>query len=94
MDFIRGAALSAGGRPILALPSVTGKGRSRIADQLAPGAGVVTTRAHVHWVVTEHGAVDLFGKNLRERARAMIGLAHPDHREALARAAHARFGAL
>lgn len=94
MDFIRGAAMSAGGRPILALPSVTGKGRSRIVDQLAPGAGVVTTRAHVHWVVTEHGAVDLFGKNLRERARAMIGLAHPDHREALARAAHARFGAL
>ena len=94
MDFIRGAALSPGGKPILAPPSVTSRGKTRIAGLLEPGAGVVTTRAHVHWVVTEHGAVDLWGRNLRQRARALIGLAHPDHREALDRAARARFGRL
>ena len=91
MDFMRGAALSEGGRPVIALPSTTAKGISRIVPTLKPGAGVVTTRAHVHWVVTEHGAVDLRGKNLRQRARALIALAHPDHREALEQAAHERF---
>lgn len=91
MDFLRGASLSPGGKPILALPSQTGKGISRITPLLKPGAGVVTTRAHVHWVVTEYGAVDLRGKNLRQRARALISIAHPDHRAALERAALERF---
>ncbi|HEX5052366.1 MAG TPA: acetyl-CoA hydrolase/transferase C-terminal domain-containing protein [Planctomycetota bacterium] len=91
MDFLRGAALSPGGKPIIALPSVTSHGVSRIVPMLKPGAGVVTTRAHVHWVVTEHGAVDLRGKNLRQRARALLSIAHPDHREALERAALERF---
>lgn len=91
MDFLRGAALSPGGKPVIALPSTTSKGISRIAPLLKPGAGVVTTRAHVHWVVTEHGAVDLYGQNLRQRARALISIAHPDHREALERAAHERW---
>jgi len=91
MDFIRGASLSEGGRPIIALPSRTTRGLSRIVPVLKPGAGVVTTRSHVHWVVTEHGAVNLFGQNLRQRARALIGLAHPDDREMLERAAHERF---
>lgn len=91
MDFVRGAALSEGGRPIIALPSTTGKGRSRIVPVLQPGAGVVTTRAHVHDVVTEHGVAHLHGKNMRERAKALIAIAHPDHREALERAARDRF---
>ncbi|MCU0866016.1 MAG: 4-hydroxybutyrate CoA-transferase [Planctomycetes bacterium] len=91
MDFLRGASLSPGGKPILALPSQTGRGISRITPMLKPGAGVVTTRAHVHWVVTEFGAVDLRGKNLRQRAKALISIAHPDHREALERAAIERF---
>jgi acyl-CoA hydrolase len=91
MDFLRGAALSPGGKPILALPSMTGSGISRIVPVLNPGAGVVTTRAHVHWVVTEYGAVNLRGLNLRQRARALISIAHPDHREHLERAAHERF---
>jgi len=91
MDFLRGASLSPGGKPVLALPSQTGKGISRIVPLLKPGAGVVTTRAHVHWVVTEFGAVDLHGKNLRQRAMALISIAHPDHREALERAARERF---
>lgn len=91
MDFIRGASLSEGGKPILALPSVTGRGVSRIVPFLNPGAGVVTTRAHVHYVVTEHGVADLYGKNLRQRALALIGIAHPDHRDALMAAAAERF---
>jgi acyl-CoA hydrolase len=91
MDFIRGASLSEGGKPIIALPSRTTRGQSRIVPVLKPGAGVVTTRSHVHWVVTEHGAVNLFGQNLRQRARSLIGLAHPDDREMLERAAHERF---
>jgi 4-hydroxybutyrate CoA-transferase len=91
MDFLRGAAMSPGGKPVIALPSTTSSGISRITAVLKPGAGVVTTRAHVHWVVTEHGAVDLRGKNLRQRARLLIGIAHPEHREALEREAHARF---
>ncbi|MFM7774051.1 MAG: acetyl-CoA hydrolase/transferase family protein, partial [Candidatus Kapaibacterium sp.] len=85
MDFIRGAALCEDGKPIIALPSTTSKGESRIVCKLKPGAGVVTTRAHVHYVVTEYGSVNLYGKNLRERAELMISIAHPDHRERLAR---------
>ena len=92
MDFIRGAALSDGGKPIIALPSMTGSGESRIVSMLRPAAGVVTTRAHVHFVVTEHGIADLFGKNLRQRAAALIAIAHPAHRDALAAEARRRFG--
>ncbi|MEJ2292894.1 MAG: acetyl-CoA hydrolase/transferase C-terminal domain-containing protein [Deinococcales bacterium] len=91
MDFIRGASLSEGGRPIIALPSTTSSGESRIVPFLKQGAGVVTTRAHVHYVVTEYGVANLYGKNLRQRARALIGIAHPDHRPALEQAAFARF---
>ena len=87
MDFIRGASLSEGGKPIIALPSSTKKGESKIVATLKPGAGVVTTRAHVHYVVTEYGAVNLYGKTLEERTKLMIGIAHPDHREALEKAA-------
>jgi acyl-CoA hydrolase len=86
MDFIRGAALSPGGLPIIALPSTASGGKvSRITSAIKAGAGVVTTRGHVHWVVTEYGAVDLFGKTLRERAEALIGIAHPDFRAELRR---------
>jgi acyl-CoA hydrolase len=86
MDFIRGAALSRGGKAIIALPSTAAKGTvSRIASALKPGAGVVTTRGHVHWIVTEHGAVDLHGMTLRERGEALISIAHPDFREGLRR---------
>ena len=83
MDFLRGAALSTRGKPILAMTSRTRSGRARIVGMLAAGAGVVTTRAHVHYVVTEYGVADLFGKTLRERAEALIALAHPDDRAAL-----------
>ena len=92
MDFIRGATISEGGKPIIAITSVTGKGVSKITPILKQGAGVTTTRAHVHYVVTEHGVVNLFGKNLYERARALVSIAHPDHQEALDRAAFERFG--
>jgi acyl-CoA hydrolase len=91
MDFIRGASLSEGGKPILALPSVTHKGISRITPFLKQGAGVVTTRAHVHYVVTEYGIADLYGKNLRQRAQALLHIAHPDHRENLDQAIYERF---
>ncbi len=91
MDFIRGASLSPDGKPIIALPSSTARGASKIAAVLQPGAGVVTTRAHVHYIVTEYGVAYLYGKNLRQRARALIQIAHPDQREALERAAHERF---
>ncbi|MDF2192510.1 acetyl-CoA hydrolase/transferase C-terminal domain-containing protein [Paraflavitalea sp. CAU 1676] len=93
MDFMRGASLSENGKPIIALPSATNKGQSRIVPYLKQGAGVVTTRGHVHWVVTEYGIVDLFGKNLKQRAKALIGIAHPDHQESLERAYAERFGA-
>jgi acyl-CoA hydrolase len=84
MDFIRGAALSSGGVPIIALPSTAAGGAaSRITASLREGAGVVTTRGHVHWIVTEYGAVDLWGKSLRDRADALISIAHPDFREEL-----------
>lgn len=92
MDFIRGASLSPGGKPIIALPSITNKGISRITPFLKEGAGVVTTRGHIHWVVTEYGVTDLFGKSLKQRAKALIAIAHPDHREALEKAYHKRFG--
>ena len=93
MDFIRGASLSEGGKPIIALPSITSKGASRIVPFLKQGAGVVTTRGHVHWVVTEYGIVNLFGKNLKQRGRALISIAHPDHREELEKAFYERFKA-
>lgn len=92
MDFIRGASLSEGGKPIIALPSVTSKGLSKIVPFLKEGAGVVTTRAHVHFIVTEYGVADLYGKNLRQRAAELVKIAHPDHRESLDAAIHARFG--
>lgn len=91
MDFIRGAALSEGGKPIIALNATTGKGLSKIVSHLKEGAGVVTTRAHVHYVVTEFGIAYLFGKNLVERARELIKIAHPAHQETLAREAYERF---
>jgi acyl-CoA hydrolase len=91
MDFLRGAALSEGGKPIIAIPSQTARGESKIVPFLRQGAGVVTTRAHVHYVVTEYGVAFLFGKNLRQRARALIEIAHPQHRENLDRAFFERF---
>lgn len=91
MDFMQGASLSEDGKPIIALPSITSNGVSRIVPYLKEGAGVVTTRGHVHWVVTEYGIVDLFGKNLKQRAKALIEIAHPDHRESLERSYHERF---
>lgn len=86
MDFIRGASLSDGGKAIIALPSVTHKGVSRIVPTLKPGAGVVTTRAHVHYVVTEYGIANLFGKTIKQRVKALVDIAHPDHREEIDRA--------
>jgi len=92
MDFIRGAGLSDDGKPIIALPSVTSKGLSRIVPFLKEGAGVVTTRGHVHWVVTEYGQVNLYGKNLKQRAKALISIAHPGQQEMLEKAYFDRFG--
>lgn len=92
IDFIYGASLSQGGKAIIAMPSATNKGISKIAPTLTCGAGVVTTRNHIHWFVTEYGAINLYGKSLQERARLMISVAHPDHREALDKAAFERFG--
>ncbi|WP_037373532.1 acetyl-CoA hydrolase/transferase family protein [Salinimicrobium xinjiangense] len=83
MDFIRGASLSEGGKAIIAMPSVTAKGVSKIVPYLKEGAGVTTTRAHVHYIATEYGVVNLYGKNLKQRARALISIAHPNHRAAL-----------
>jgi len=91
MDFMRGASLSEGGKPIIALPSVTNKGISRITPFLKEGAGVVTTRGHVHWIITEYGRVNLFGLNLKQRGKALISIAHPDHRETLEKAFHNRY---
>jgi len=92
LDFVRGAKLSPGGKAILAMTSRTTKGLSKIVPILKPGAGVVTPRADVQWVVTEYGAVNLYGKSLQERARLLISIAHPEDREALSRAAFERFG--
>ncbi len=83
MDFIRGASLSPGGKPIIALTSRTKRGKPRIVPQLNPGAGVVTTRAHVHYVATEHGVADLYGKTIGQRAKALISIAHPEDRDLL-----------
>lgn len=92
IDFMRGAALSDGGKPIIALSSTTKDGTSKIVPFLKEGAGVVTTRAHVHYVVSEYGVAYLFGKNLRQRAMALIGIAHPVHREWLEKEVIKRFG--
>lgn len=92
MDFMRGAMLSEGGKPIIALPSVTSKGVSRITPMLKPAAGVVTTRAHVNYIITEYGVASLFGKNIHQRMRALIGIAHPDHREWLTEEADKLWG--
>ncbi len=91
MDFMRGAALSEGGKPIIALTSRTAKGVPRIVPVLKPGAGVVTTRGHVHYIITEYGVAYLYGKSLRERARALINIAHPDDRENIECACVERF---
>ena len=91
MDFMRGASLSEDGKPIIALPSVTSKNASRIVPYLKEGAGVVTTRGHIHWVVTEYGKVNLFGKSLKQRGKALISIAHPDHREELEQAFAERY---
>jgi acyl-CoA hydrolase len=86
MDFIRGASLSNGGKAIIALPSITKKGISRIVPSLKPGAGVVTTRAHVHYIITEYGIANLYGKTIKDRVKALVNIAHPDHRENIERA--------
>lgn len=92
MDFIRGASLSEGGKPIIAISSTTTKGISKIVPFLKPGAGVVTTRAHVHYVVTEYGIANLYGKNISQRAKALINIAHPDHRAELEKKAFELYG--
>lgn len=92
IDFIRGAGYSKGGKPVIALPSQTDKGISKIAPVLLEGSGVVSTRANIHWVVTEYGAVNLYGKTLQERARLLTSIAHPNHQESLEKAALERFG--
>lgn len=81
MDFIRGAALSEGGKAIIALPSTTKKGESRIVPFLKQGAGVVTTRSHAQYIITEYGIADLYGKSLKQRVKSLINIAHPDHQE-------------
>lgn len=91
MDFIRGASLSKEGKAIIAMPSITAKGISKITPFLKEGAGVTTTRAHVHYVATEYGVVNLFGKSLKERAKALISIAHPNFREELEKEAYDRF---
>jgi acyl-CoA hydrolase len=88
VDFVRAAMRSSGGRPIIAMPSTAGGGRfSRIVANLAAGAGVVTSRADVHTVVTEYGVAELWGRSLPERAEALIRIAHPDFRDQLTRTA-------
>ncbi|MBR3938936.1 MAG: acetyl-CoA hydrolase/transferase family protein [Bacteroidales bacterium] len=92
IDFIYGASRSKGGKAIIAMPSVTAKGVSKIAPTLTEGAGVVTTRNHIHWFVTENGAVNLYGKTLQERAKLIISVADPRFQEELDKAAFERFG--
>ncbi|MEO9870582.1 acetyl-CoA hydrolase/transferase family protein [Ekhidna sp.] len=94
MDFIRGASLSPGGKPIIALSSQTRNEESKIVSQLKPGAGVVTTRAHIQYVATEYGIVNLYGKSLKERAKELIKIAHPNHQESLEKALFERFGCI
>lgn len=92
MDFMRGAALSENGKPVIALTSATGSGISKIVPVLKQGAGVVTTRAHVQHVVTEYGAVNLYGKNISQRVKALVEIAHPKHREMLEREGYELYG--
>ena len=92
LDFVKGATMSEGGKSVTAFASRTNKGKNKIVSHLNPGAGFVTPRADAHWIVTEYGAVDLYGKSLQERARLLISIAHPDDREALEREAFERFG--
>jgi len=92
MDFMRGAALSKGGKPIIAITSTTHKGVSKIVPSLKPGAGVVTTRAHARFVATEYGVAELFGRTLKQRAVALRDIAHPDHRGELDKAIFERYG--
>ncbi len=94
LDFMNGASLSEGGKPIIALPSVTSTGVSRIVPYLKQGAGVVTTRGHIHYVATEYGVVNLYGKNMEQRAKLLAGIAHPMHHEMLEKAYHERFGSM
>lgn len=92
LEFVRGASMSEGGKSITAFASRTLKGQAKIVPALKEGAGVVTPRSDAHWIVTEYGAVDLYGKSIQERAKLMISIAHPDDREMLDRAAFERFG--
>jgi acyl-CoA hydrolase len=92
MDFIRGASLADGGKPIIALPSATKKGQSKIVASIKEGAGIVTTRAHMHYLITEYGIAYLFGKSLRQRAYEIMKIAHPDHRESIEKEIIRRFG--
>jgi acyl-CoA hydrolase len=93
MDFIRGASLSDGGKAIIALPSTTKDGTSRIVPFLKQGAGVVTTRAHAQYIITEYGIADLYGKTLKQRAAALVQIAHPNHREDIEKKYYASFAA-
>ena len=88
MDFIRGASLSEGGKAIIALSSVTNKGQNKIVPFLKQGAGVVTTRAHAQYIVTEYGVADLYGKTLKQRVQAMVAIAHPNFREEIMKTYH------
>ena len=92
VDFVRGVTMSDGGKSITVFASRTKKGMTKIVPTLKSGAGVVTPRSDAHWIVTEYGAVDLFGKSLQERAKLLISIAHPDDRNDLDRAAFERFG--
>ena len=92
LDFVYGASRAKGGKAIIAMSSVTHKGVSKIVPMLSGGAGTVTTRNHIHWLITEFGAVNLYGKSLQERAKLIISIAHPDHQESLDKAAFERFG--
>lgn len=92
MDFIRGASLSAGGKAIIALPSQTKRGESRIVPFLKQAAGVVTTRSHVQYIITEYGIADLYGKTLKQRASALVKIAHPDHQESIEKSYVEAFG--
>ena len=92
IDFVYGASRAEEGKAIIAMPSITKKGVSKISPVLMEGAGVVTSRAHVHWVVTEYGAVNLYGRSMQERARLLTSIAHPSARESLEKAAFERFG--
>ena len=94
MDFIRGASLSDGGKAIIALPSITKRGESRIVPFLKQGAGVVTTRAHVQYIITENGIADLYGKTLRQRVNELVKIAHPTHQEAIERSYYEMIGCM